>query len=118
VRERGDRVVGGRSATTGTSTGQIPEETAGPYPADGSNGPNVLDDAGVVRRDIRSGFGSSTTTAEGVPLTITLMVTVTVTDGAAPLAGAAVYLWPCDSTRATRPPSRSGCDAPDPALVR
>lgn len=80
----------GRS--TPTAAGEIPEETAGPYPGDGSNGPNVLDDAGIVRRDIRSSFGGSTTTAEGVPLTITL----TVTDGGAPRAGAAVYVWHCN----------------------
>ncbi|MBW0106593.1 intradiol ring-cleavage dioxygenase [Pseudonocardia sp. KRD291] len=77
---------------TQTAAGEIPEETGGPYPGDGSNGPNVLDDAGVVRRDIRSSFGTSTATAAGVPLTITL----TVTDGGTPLAGAAVYLWHCD----------------------
>ncbi|MDN5918689.1 MAG: intradiol ring-cleavage dioxygenase [Pseudonocardia sp.] len=75
-----------------TAPGEIPEETGGPFPGDGSNGPNVLDDAGVVRRDIRSSFGASTTTAAGVPLTITL----TVTDGGTPMAGAAVYLWHCD----------------------
>ena len=45
----------------------IPEETAGPYPGDGSNGANVLNQTGVVRSDIRSSFGSSSTTAAGVP---------------------------------------------------
>lgn len=79
---------------TDASCAIIPEETAGPYPGDGSNGPNVLSESGVVRRDIRSSFGSSTTVAEGIPLTIQL----TIQDGAdcAPLAGAAVYLWHCD----------------------
>ncbi|GAA1829856.1 hypothetical protein GCM10009836_04680 [Pseudonocardia ailaonensis] len=80
------------STTAAASSGEIPQETAGPFPADGSNGPNVLDDAGIVRRDIRSSFGGSTTVAEGVPLAITLNLT---RDGA-PLAGAAVYLWHCD----------------------
>jgi protocatechuate 3,4-dioxygenase beta subunit len=82
------------SAATGASCAIIPEETAGPYPGDGSNGPNVLAESGVVRSDIRSSFGSSTTVAEGIPLTIQL----TIQDGAdcAPLAGAAVYLWHCD----------------------
>lgn len=82
------------SAATGESCAIIPEETAGPYPGDGSNGPNVLSESGVVRSDIRSSFGSSTTVAEGIPLAIQL----TVQDGAdcAPLAGAAVYLWHCD----------------------
>ena len=84
------------TATAGTTTcAPIPEETAGPYPGDGSNGVNVLDDAGIVRSDIRSSFGSSTTTATGVPLTITLTV-VDTSAGCAPLAGAAVYLWHCD----------------------
>ena len=30
----------------------IPEETAGPFPGDGSNGPDVLTESGVVRSDI------------------------------------------------------------------
>ena len=72
----------------------IPEETAGPYPADGSNGKNVLSESGVVRSDIRSSFGSSTTTAEGVPLTIRL--TLVEADGDTPAEDAAVYLWHCD----------------------
>ncbi|KOV81633.1 intradiol ring-cleavage dioxygenase [Nocardia sp. NRRL S-836] len=87
-------------ATTSTSTAAeggalaaIPEETAGPYPGDGSNGPNALTQSGIVRSDIRSSFGSSTRTAEGVPLTIEL--TVRHEDGK-PYAGAAVYLWHCD----------------------
>jgi protocatechuate 3,4-dioxygenase beta subunit len=54
----------------------------------------VLDDSGIVGSDIRSSFGSSTTTAEGVPLTITLTVRDAATGGAANEAG--VYLWHCD----------------------
>lgn len=73
---------------------EVPDETGGPYPADGSNGVNVLDDSGIVRSDIRSSFGSSTTTAEGVPLTIRLTVRNAATGDA--LVGAAVYLWHCD----------------------
>ena len=72
----------------------MPDETGGPYPADGSNGVNVLDDSGIVRSDIRSSFGSSTTTAAGVPLTIKLTVRDTSTGAAK--TGAAVYLWHCD----------------------
>lgn len=71
---------------------KIPAETAGPYPGDGSNGPNVLTESGIVRSDIRSSFGSSTTTAAGIPLTIDLLVT----KDCAPLGKAAVYLWHCD----------------------
>ena len=74
---------------------EIPEETLGPYPGDGSNGPNVLEASGVVRRDIRSSFGTSTTKAEGVTLTVTLTL-LDNANGCAPLAGAAVYAWHCD----------------------
>jgi protocatechuate 3,4-dioxygenase beta subunit len=81
------------SNADGTLT-EIPDETAGPYPGDGSNGANVLDDSGIVRSDIRSSFGSSTTTAQGVPLTIKLTVRDTATGSAK--TGAAVYLWHCD----------------------
>ena len=49
--------------------------------------------SGIVRSDIRSSFGSSTTTAPGVPLTITLKV---VDQTGAAQAGHAVYLWHCD----------------------
>jgi hypothetical protein len=46
-------------AATGASgcCEEIPEETAGPYPGDGSNGPDVLTQSGIVRRDIRSSRG-------------------------------------------------------------
>lgn len=72
----------------------IPEETAGPFPGDGSNGRNVLDQPGVVRSDIRSSFGSSTTTAPGLPVTIEFIVENA--DGCVPIEGAAVYAWHCD----------------------
>ena len=83
------------AATGSTPEAEVPDETGGPYPGDGSNGPNVLDDSGIVRSDITSSFGSSTTRAEGVPLTINLTVT-DASQGYAALAGAAVYLWHCD----------------------
>ena len=73
----------------------IPEETAGPYPGDGTNGPDVLTESGVVREDIRSSIGGASGVAEGVPLTIRLKV-VDAGNDCAPLAGAAVYLWHCD----------------------
>ncbi|MEO3855557.1 hypothetical protein [Acrocarpospora sp. B8E8] len=85
--------------TSTQSTGQpvssqeeIPDETAGPYPGDGSNGPNALTQSGVVRQDIRSSFGSATGTAQGIPLVVELNI---INAGAA-YAGAAVYLWHCD----------------------
>lgn len=62
-------------AVTAGSAGEIPQETAGPFPGDGSNGPNVLTGSGIVRSDITTSFGSSS--------------------GAA-MPGAAVYAWHCD----------------------
>ena len=87
------------STPTGSATSanceEIPEETTGPYPGDGSNGPNVLTESGIVRSDIRSSFGSSSGTADGVPLTVALSL-LDQANGCAALSGAAVYLWHCD----------------------
>ena len=69
---RGEQGTGATASADAASCEVIPEETAGPFPGDGSNGPDVLSQSGVVRKDIRSSFGSSTTVAEGVPLTIQL----------------------------------------------
>lgn len=87
-----------RADTTESGGSEIPEETNGPFPADGSNGVNVLTATGIVRSDIRSSFGEATGTAEGVPLDLTLtVVDVSGADEAGkPLAGAAVYVWHCD----------------------
>lgn len=75
--------------------GEIPDETAGPYPGDGSNGPDVLEQSGIVRSDIRGSLGGGAP-VEGVPLTFTLRVT-DMQNGDAPFAGAAVYAWHCDA---------------------
>ena len=89
----------GASTTTAdasaTTCAPIPEETAGPYPGDGSNGPDVLAESGIVRRDIRASIGDASGVANGVPLTVELTVTDTAA-GCAPSAGAAVYVWHCD----------------------
>lgn len=78
----------------------MPDETGGPYPADGSNTHggsivNVLNQAGVVRGDIRASFNGATGVAAGVPLTIELQL-LNANGGCATLAGHAVYLWHCD----------------------
>lgn len=89
--------AGTTGAAPGTTAGPveaIPEETAGPFPANGSNGVDVLSESGIVRRDIRPSFGSSTTVAEGVPTTMTFTIVDAATGAALP--GAAVYLWHCD----------------------
>ena len=84
--------AGAGTASDGTA---IPEETAGPYPGDGSNGVNVLTESGIVRSDITGSFGSASGVATGVPLTIRLKVLDT-SNGSGALPGAAVYLWHCD----------------------
>jgi protocatechuate 3,4-dioxygenase beta subunit len=83
------------SAAAAADCAVIPEETAGPFPGDGSNGPNVLAQSGIVRQDIRPSFGSSTTVAKGVPLTVKLTIQ-DANSGCAPMTGAAVYIWHCD----------------------
>lgn len=83
------------SPTAASGSDQIPEETAGPFPGDGSNGPNVLAESGVVRSDITRSVGDASGVAEGIPTTVDLTL-LDVAGGGGPLAGAAVYLWHCD----------------------
>src|SRR5688500_16415668 len=89
---------GGQATTSSEQSGtaEVPEETAGPYPGDGSNGPNVLAESGVVRSDITSSFGSASGVAEGVPLTLRFRVYDLGGEEVTPLAGAALYAWHCD----------------------
>jgi protocatechuate 3,4-dioxygenase beta subunit len=89
----GGTIVAGTAAEAATGLEEVESETAGPFPADGSNGPDVRTESGIVRSDIRSSFGAASGTAEGVPLTFAL--TVEDLAGTA-LAGAAVYAWHCD----------------------
>jgi protocatechuate 3,4-dioxygenase beta subunit len=95
------------STSTGTTTGTsstsctvIPEETAGPYPGDGSNSSNggianALMLSGIVRSDIRSSIAGASGTAAGIPLRIRLQL-VNTGASCASLAGYAIYLWHCD----------------------
>lgn len=101
----------GDSATAGMGTGTvaspatgactvIPEETGGPYPADGTNTNggsivNVLTQSGVVRSDIRASFNGASGVAAGVPLSIKLQL-LNANGNCATLAGYAIYLWHCD----------------------
>ncbi|TAK94659.1 MAG: intradiol ring-cleavage dioxygenase [Aquabacterium sp.] len=87
--------------TTGSSTCSVaPEETAGPYPGDGSNTSNgatsnALMLASVVRSDIRSSIDGASGTAAGVPLVLTIQLTNT-NASCASLEGYAIYLWHCN----------------------
>ena len=89
-------------ASTGTSTvtavEEIQQETAGPYPADGSQASskvlNALTLSGIIRSDIRTSLTTGNTAA-GIPTTIELTL-VDVNNGYAPLSGYALYLWHCN----------------------
>jgi protocatechuate 3,4-dioxygenase beta subunit len=74
----------------------IPSEVAGPFPGDGTNGPNGLVQTGIVRSDMRANFGlSGTATVSGVPLAMLLRL-VNTDHGCALLSGYSIYLWHCD----------------------
>lgn len=71
----------------------IPTETGGPFPGDGTNGPNALTASGIVCGDIRASFGSAgSNVAVGIPLTQTIKL-VNTNGSCTSLAGYAVYLW-------------------------
>ena len=97
--------VGGTGTSTGTSGTTtctlMPEETAGPYPGDGSNSTsagvaNALALTGIVRSDIRSSINGATGVAAGVRLTVKLRLLNT-SNGCGLLSGYAIYLWHCDA---------------------
>lgn len=78
----------------------LPWETAGPYPADGTNVKdrqvvNALTQEGVIRQDLRTSFGTLMQVADGLQLDIEL--TLVNADGCTPLEGYAIYLWHCDT---------------------
>lgn len=95
--------TGTTSPTPGASTatggglpaGEIPDETAGPYPGDGSNGADVLEQSGIVRDDIRTSIGGGAT-ATGVPMTLRLTI-LDMANGDRPFENVAVYVWHCDA---------------------
>jgi protocatechuate 3,4-dioxygenase beta subunit len=82
----------GNLASDGSCSG-IPDETEGPYPGDGTNGPNALGLSGIVRSDIRSSIGTGTGVAGGVLLEVRLRLMDTTCTA---LPGFAVYIWHCD----------------------
>lgn len=78
----------------------LPWETAGPYPADGSNVRsgqvvNALAEEGIIRTDLRPSFGTLTPVADGLQLDIEL--TLVNADGCTPLVDHAIYIWHCDT---------------------
>lgn len=93
----GSGTTSGTGTTTTASCTVIPEETAGPYPGDGSNnnGLSALALSGIVRSDIRSSFAGATGVADGIPLTVKLTL-VNTNGSCADLSDYAIYLWHCD----------------------
>ncbi|PCE16316.1 3,4-dioxygenase subunit beta [Microbacterium sp. SZ1] len=91
--EAGTSATTGSEATGSTAEGEIPDETAGPYPGDGSNGPDVLEESGIVRQDITTSIDGSAI-ADGIPLTIAFRI-LDRANGDVPFAGVAVYAWHC-----------------------
>lgn len=93
---------GGSGSVVATSASDcavnIPTETAGPYPADGSNAfnqnLNALTLAGIVRSDMRTSLGTGTV-AEGVLFNLEMKL-VNTNASCAPLAGYTVYAWHCN----------------------
>jgi protocatechuate 3,4-dioxygenase beta subunit len=81
------------SGSTTAPAGEIPDETAGPYPGDGSNGPDVLEETGIVRQDITTSIDGGAT-ADGIPLTFEFQV-LDMANGSVPFEGVAVYAWHC-----------------------
>lgn len=98
---RAEAEVTGKAAD-GTVCIVDPAETAGPFPADGSNRAhgtlaNVLSETGIVRRDMRTSIGlEPATVADGVDVDLEILL-LDVRIGCKPLAGHAIYLWHCDA---------------------
>lgn len=81
------------ATTVAVPAGEIPQETAGPYPGDGSNGADVLEMSGVVRSDIRTSLDGGST-ADGVPMTLNLTI-LDQANGDVAFQNVAVYVWHC-----------------------
>jgi protocatechuate 3,4-dioxygenase beta subunit len=96
----GGATAAASSSGTVSSCAVTSEETAGPYPADGSNASaggtsDVLTLNGIVRSDIRSSIAGATGAADGVALTVELQL-VDTNSACADLSGYAFYIWHCD----------------------
>lgn len=101
------RLVGGAGILAASSVQafaqectSLPWETAGPFPADGTNARsgnviNVLTQNGVIREDIRTSFGAFQGEAEGLPFN--LEITLLNAADCAPLKDHAIYIWHCDA---------------------
>jgi protocatechuate 3,4-dioxygenase beta subunit len=92
---------GSSGGSTSSTCSVIPEETAGPYPGDGSNTANgsianALALTGIARSDIRASIAGASGVATGVPLQVIIEL-VNTNASCADLSGYAIYLWHCDA---------------------
>ena len=87
---------GGAAPSVEVAEGEVPEETGGPFPADGTNGVNVLTESGIVRSDITTSFGEASGVAKGIATTVALTI-LNMNGDVKPYEGAAIYIWHCDA---------------------
>ena len=86
----------GDSTAASADGDEFPTETAGPYPGDGSNGPDVLEEAGIERSDLTTSIDGGDA-VEGVAMTLTMTILDITGGSSAPMKNAAVYAWHCDA---------------------
>lgn len=89
------------TAADGSTCIKTPMETAGPFPADGSNSvggslANMLRDENVIRRDIRPNLAPSMKLAEGVRMDINIRL-VSVNVACKLIPRFLIYAWHCDA---------------------
>jgi protocatechuate 3,4-dioxygenase beta subunit len=89
------------TAADGSTCIKTPVETAGPFPADGSNAvagslANILRHDNIVRQDIRPNLAPDMTLAEGVRMDIHIRL-VSIIGGCKPVPRFLIYAWHCDA---------------------
>jgi protocatechuate 3,4-dioxygenase beta subunit len=89
------------TAADGSTCIKTPVETAGPFPADGSNSvagslANVLRHENIIRQDIRPNLAPDMILAEGVRLDIQIRL-VSIIGGCKPVPRFLIYAWHCDA---------------------
>ncbi|HYQ67803.1 3,4-dioxygenase subunit beta [Actinophytocola sp.] len=86
---------GGTAATTTAATTTAANQATVGEMVTASTGPDVLEQSGIVRSDIRASFGGAGGVAGDVPMTLELTV-ADLAGGGSAFAGVAVYVWHCD----------------------
>jgi protocatechuate 3,4-dioxygenase beta subunit len=97
----GNEATVAATAADGSTCIKTPVETAGPFPADGSNSvagniANVLRQEGIIRQDIRPNLAPDVKLAAGVRLDIDIKL-VSISGKCAAVPKYLVYVWHCDA---------------------